>query len=350
MSGETFPYIVPSNVTIVGPAGGGAILAGSKAEPGMMVDAGTLQNLELDDFTVAITATGATHLTNIRIRSSTTAVRGETAANLSLDNVDIAGTAGSCATGIELNGGANLTSTGLATRALGASLRARDQSTAQLTRVNATGSAPCTVSMVSVTSTKSFTLSESLLDGGFGGVEIGSPRSVSPTQAALTNVTIRNMDAQALGVGNAMGHMTGGALSHTRSTSFSILGGTWSFTNVIIENSNSGIFVQEADLIMRGCTVSGNGVGIALSDAANVDLGTTSSVGNNVIRNTLMGLVVEGGATGPGPVKAVGNTWKPVQGADVQGKYSVGTVVPGPVVGVSGNNFEIQSPNLSLQL
>jgi hypothetical protein len=54
-----------------------------------------------------------------------------------------------------------------------------------------------------------------------------------------------------------------------------------------------------------------------------------------------MGLLVEGGVNGP--TQAVGNTWNAVQGADAQGKYSVGTVIVGPIAGVSGNNFELAS-------
>ena len=44
-NGETFPYNVPGGVTIEGPAGGGAILAGSGSEPGLSLEAGTLATL-----------------------------------------------------------------------------------------------------------------------------------------------------------------------------------------------------------------------------------------------------------------------------------------------------------------
>src|SRR5262245_19970866 len=57
-TGETFPYTVPPNVTVVGPAGGGATLAGTRAEPGMSVNSSGLQDVDLADFTTAITATG----------------------------------------------------------------------------------------------------------------------------------------------------------------------------------------------------------------------------------------------------------------------------------------------------
>jgi hypothetical protein len=81
-NGETFPYTVPASVAIVGPAGGGAILGGTKAEPGLMVDTGRLQDLELEDFAVAVVATGTASLTGVRIRTSAVALRGETTAKL----------------------------------------------------------------------------------------------------------------------------------------------------------------------------------------------------------------------------------------------------------------------------
>jgi stage V sporulation protein SpoVS len=348
--GETFPYAVPANVAISGPVGGGAILAGSKTEPGMMVDSGTLQDLELEDFTVAAIATGLARLANLHIRSSTTAVRAETAAKLTVENLDITGTAGACATGVVLNGAADLVASTLVTRNLGTAMNASDQSTGNVTKANITGIVACTQAVVAIATTRTFSLSESLLDTGFSGVIVGSPGSSTPTPATLTNVIVRNMDSSALDVGNAVGQMVGGELSHTRNTSFnSSDGGRWALTNVSIVNSNVGIFVQDASLSVRGCTISANGVGIALSIGAAAELGTLTELGGNVIKNSLLGLAIEGGVVGP-TVRAVGNTWNPGQGADMQGKYSIGTVIPGPVDFVSGNNFDIQTSSLSIQL
>jgi hypothetical protein len=345
--GETFPYAVPANVTIVGPTGGGAILVGTTTEIGMVLDTGALKDLELEDFSVAIAATGMASLTNIRVRTSTTAVRAETAASLTVDNLDIAGEVGACATGIELNGGAALSAARLATRNLGRSLVARDRSTATVTMANVAGLVSCTMIVISVTSTSMFSLSDSLLDGGFVGVTIDSPMISAPTRATLLNTTIRNMDSHGLGIGNAVGEMRGGELSSTRSTNFTTIGGDWKLSDVSIANANVGAFVQEARLVIRNCTISGNGVGIALSLSARGDFGTASDLGNNVITTTQMGLLVEGGVNGP--TQAVGNTWKPVQGASGQGKYSVGTLIVGPIEGVSGNNFNVASGQ-SIQL
>ncbi|HEX7939329.1 MAG TPA: DUF1565 domain-containing protein [Gemmatimonadaceae bacterium] len=122
-SGETFPYIVPSNVTIVGPGDGGAVLVGSKTEPGVTVDAGGLQDLDLQDFATAITVTGTANLKNIRVRTSTIAVQAEATASLTVNNLDITGIAvtgtSPCSTGIALNGAAKLVAMTMSTRELG---------------------------------------------------------------------------------------------------------------------------------------------------------------------------------------------------------------------------------------
>jgi len=349
--GETFPYTVPANVVIIGPAGGGAILAGSQAEPGMTVGAGTLQDLELEDFTVAITATGLASVKNIHIRTSTIALRGETTAKLTLSNIDIAGESAACPTGIELNGNADMVVTGLSTRGLGSHVLVKDQSSATITGATATGVVTCQVVMFSIASSTLFAMRDSLIDTGYVGMSIRAAATAAPTQATLTNVTIRNMDGGALGGGNAVVQVTGGALSSgPRGTSFSIIGGVWSLSNVALQNSQSAIYVQQATLTMRDCMISDNSIGIDLSVGAVVDFGTASSPGGNVIKNSLMGLVVEGAIGRSGIVDAVGNTWKPLQGAGTDGKYAAHTVFHGPVAEVSGNNFELQGSDETLNL
>jgi hypothetical protein len=349
VSGETFPYVVPANVTIVGPAGGGAVLVGSKAEPGMTVDAGGLQDLDLQDFTIAITATGTANLKNIRVLSSAIAIQAETNARLVIDHLDITGAADACAFGIVLNGNAALTASTVATRALGTSLLAKDRSTVVLASANISGGVSCTKAAISIVSNGVFAVSESLLDGGSSGIEIIPPSINTPAQATLRDVIVRGMDMSALNVGNAIVQMTGGELSHTRTTSLSVIGGICSLMNVSLLNSNEGFYSQDASLTMRGCTVSGNAVGGDLGLGAMGDLGTTMDLGNNVFKNSGVGLLVEG-ENGTQPVQAVGNTWKPVQGADTSGKYGLGTVVPGPVLCDPKNNFCIQISDESIQL
>jgi hypothetical protein len=351
-SGETFPYTVPPNVTIVGPAGGGALLSGSKVGPGMTVDIGGLQDLDFQDFTTAIAATGTASLKNIRVVNSAIAVQAETAASVSINNLDITGAAATCATGIVLNGNAVLTSSALATRALGTSLLANDHSTATLSKVTVTSDSSCTkiISVFYINSSGDFSLSDSVIDGGSRGIEINSPYANVPTQATLENVLVRNVDVDALAVANATVQVTGGELSHMRQTSLEVVGGSCSLTNVSILSSGAAFYVQDATLRMRGCMISNNTAGGDLGVRSTGDLGTTSDPGNNIFSNAGIGLLIEGG-NGTQLMHAVGNTWKPVQGADSNGKYVMGTVVPGPIPCDSNSgNFCIQVSDESLEL
>jgi len=132
----------------------------------MTVDAGGLQDLDLQNFTVAITATGTATLKNIRVLTSTIAVQAETAAKLTVDHLDIAGTPAACATGIVLIGAAQLAATTLTTRSLGTTLDARAQSATTISSATLMGDRGCTQSMMTITSNASFSISDSLLDGG----------------------------------------------------------------------------------------------------------------------------------------------------------------------------------------
>lgn len=358
-AGETFPYTVPASVTIVGPAGGGAILTGSSTEPGMIVDAGTLQDLELEDFTVAITATGMARVTNVHVRTNMLAVRAETTAKLTLDNVDITGAVAACATGIELNGAAELASTMLATRSLGTTLNAKDEATINIANANITGDPGCTQTVMPITTNKSFILRDSIVDGGYIGISF-SPRS-SSVQATITNTIVRNLKNDALGGGTNLGgsvtlDMNGGELSNNGRGGLDAGGGTWSLTNVTMtQNVVFGVYFSgdvsvPTLLTMRGCTVSGTSDAIYLFDQAAADLGTATSPGNNTFQSSLgVGLDIDGAAQPH--IDAAGNTWRAVQGADPQGRYPSGSApISGPIDRVSGNNYAIRFGSVSLQL
>ena len=118
---------------------------------------------------------------------------------------------------------------------------------------------------MSVTSTASFHLSDSLLNGGNNGIGI-TPKSPS-FQAVLTNTSIRNMKSGALvgGFGgvSASFHMTGGELSNTSATAVQIGPGVWTFTGVTFkQNRDFTIYLQDGSVVMRACTVTGNGGGV----------------------------------------------------------------------------------------
>jgi hypothetical protein len=358
-TGETFPYTVPANVTIIGPAGGGGILTGSNTEPGMIVDAGTLQDLELEDFAVAITATGMARATNVHIRTNMLAVRAETTARLTVNNLDITGTVAACATGIELNGAAEFSATTLSTRNLGTALNAKDQSAVNIVGGSITGDRGCTQTVMMVTTNKPFMLSDSIFDGGADGLSF-SPRS-STLQVTIVNTIMRNLKNDALGGGVQFGglvtfNMSGGEVSNNGRGAVESFGGNWSFTNVTMtQNLVFGIYFQgllpaPGTLTMRGCTVSGSPDAIYLFDEAAADLGTAVSPGNNTFQSALgVGLDIDG-STQP-RIDAVGNTWRAVQGADPQGRYPSGIApISGFVDRVAGNNYAIRSTSVSVQL
>jgi hypothetical protein len=129
-------------------------------------------------------------------------------------------------------------------------------------------------------------------------------------------------------------HMTGGELSNTASTAVAIGPGVWTFTGVTFtQNRDFIIYLQDGSLVMRGCTVTGNGGGVDVFVDSTADLGTNDSPGNNVFQNTGVGVTVESNiGVGGIAVQAVGNIWNPsVQGADTNGTYATAATITGPV-------------------
>jgi hypothetical protein len=348
-SGETFPYTVPANVTISGPAGGGAILAGTSAEPGLVIGAGELRDLELESFTVAVTGNGIAQLSNLRVRSSGTAIRGEAASRLTVTKLDITGTAGACATGFELNADADLTASEISTRALGVAFQVKDQTTVSISKANITGDTPCNMPSFDVSTTRTFALDESIVDGGQDGIYFSG--AATPTTATATGTTLRNMANNALRGRTVTFTMTGGELSSNARAGLETGGGTWAFNNVTLkQNRTMGIYIQgggstsPGTLAMRGCTITNNATGVYLFDHAVADFGTIGDPGNNTfLENTKLGIHIDGNS-GARLITAVGNTWRPnVQGSDAAGKYPVVASVPGPVESGTGGNFAIKA-------
>jgi hypothetical protein len=351
-TGELFPITMPTEVTIAGPSGGGAILVGSKSESGIVLGAGKLQNLEIEDFAVAITATGLGEVANVRVRTSGLALREETTAKLTVSNLDITGTSGACAKGIELSGNADLMGADISTRALGTTVLARDQAAVNLTRITVSGDSSCAIAVLDIRSSQMFTLSEGLVDGGYFGATLLT--AGMPTQVLFTNVVIRNTKSDVLSGKNTVVKMTGGELSHGGGVGLEISGGSWVLTNVAIkQNASLGIYMQTSTLTMRGCTVTENhGGAIDLGVSAVADLGTISDSGHNTLQSTSgVELYIESTGVAAGSIDAIGNTWKPgVQGADASGMYPAGTVIPGPVSGTPNGNFVVSDQGWNLRL
>ncbi|HEX8109130.1 MAG TPA: hypothetical protein VF516_15460, partial [Kofleriaceae bacterium] len=288
----------------------------------------------------------AANLKNIRVRTSTIAVQAEATASLTVNNLDIMGIAvtgtGPCSTGIALNGAAKLVAMTLTTRDLGATLEARDQSVVAIANATISGNQTCSGSaLMSVISTASFSLSDSVLDGGASGIAIAA-QSTS-FHATISNTIVRNMQGDGLGGFpnlKASFQMTGGELSNNKQSGAELGQGTWTFTNVAIrQNKNLAFYLQGANLVMRNCIVVGNGFGIDVYQDSVADLGTMASPGNNVLQNNSNASVF---AESSVPVNAIGNTWNPnIQGADGNGKYITTAAIPGPVAAVNNGNFQI---------
>ena len=197
--------------------------------------------------------------------------------------------------------------------------------------------------MFTVGTSSAFTLSDSLIDGGVNGIYFVSP--TEPTQAIVTNTTIRNTKGAAILGRKVVFQMTGGQLVNDQNA-FGVDDGTWTVTNVTITQQRG--FALELGtgntFTMRGCMITANAGGIYLAGNLTLDLGTTISLGNNTFQNGDMRTALEvDSASHCSVINAVGNTWRPnVQGADGNGRYSMQSI-PGPTT-VLGGNFSFPAP------
>jgi hypothetical protein len=360
--GEAFPYTVPANVEIAGPAGGGVTLVGTGAETGLSFPGGgQLQEIDLRSFKVAIEASGDLRLKNLHVTDSDLGVHGSATAKLRITNLDITAPIAvrpACAIGISLTGAAELMATTLTTDSVGPAIladgpRSIDVAGATL-KMNVSG---CKRPMIDVTNPGAFALKDTAITGNGNTVTpsedpgiklIGDPNA--RIQAMLTNTRVihtrEGLAARLIGL-----QMTGGELSSNR-VGFVGDSDAWSFRGVTISsNIDNGIemagFGVEAPglarLTMRNCLVHANGSsGIELQVNAAADLGTVASPGNNDISaNNFVGLLIAGPGA-PSQITAVGNTWAAnTQGADSQGHYLTTAVVQGPVLLDSFQNYAI---------
>jgi hypothetical protein len=278
------------------------------------------------------------------VRSSGTAVRAEAASRLTVTEIDIAAVDGACATGFELTADAALTASEVSTHSLGTAFWIMDQTTASISRsiINGGNIIYCARASFDVSTTGTFALAESIVDGGEYGIQFRA--SMIPTTATLTDTTIRNMRYAGLKGDTVVLTMTGGEISSSEDYGIDAGRGTWTLNNVTIkQNIRWGVRLQgrASTLVMRGCTIKDNMNGIYLSESA-VDLGTDTSPGNNTFLNTSTGLWASVCQQAQW-IPAVGNTWVPgVQGSNAAGRYPVVTDVPGPVdVGAPTVNFAI---------
>jgi hypothetical protein len=355
-TGESFAYMIPDNVVVTGPLQGRAILSGDATKTGLIVANGQLQAIELEGFALALDIRGTVMAANLKLRDNTVALRAATSADVTLRSVDIAGTAGACATGIALEGGAVLHASDLTAGPMAAALTARDRATATLVRVTAIGDRNCNKVTVEVRSDGRFELRDSAIDGGAYGLGL-----YGVTQALavnLMNVSVRNADV-AIGSERSVATLSVGTLLQNSAGLLIGSGASWTLSDVHIEGTqynaigigyNYARTHTTATLTMRGCTLRGNESGIDLEDDVILDLGTIASPGHNIIQGHTLAGIDAYGTLGPSRIDAVGNTWEPgVQGADASGIIPSGTI-SGPYGLHHGDNFWISSPLWSIKL
>jgi hypothetical protein len=341
-NGESFPYLVPANLTI---AGSGATLVGATSSDGLTLESGTLDGIALSGFVVAVTVNGTAALTDVRIQASNIGVKARKTATLTVTRLSIAGKAGACETGISAEDTAAVSAANVTTTMLGTTVQMIDQSTVELTSPDFAGDAGCTNSMLSV-SGKSLKITGGRIESGATGIQFTG--TSPPTVATFTDTNIGFMSGDGLLGSTVALAMTGGDLRGSHRGLFAT-GGSWTFTNVsIIQNTTLAIQLggtsasAPGTLNAHGCDISVNGDGIQLSSFAAADLGTAANPGNNRFGNNTNINLNLAGTAGATLVTAIGNTWRAsTQGSDASGKYPTTATITGPVAAAQGNNFAV---------
>lgn len=328
--GETFPYTLPANLVVLGAAGGGTILAGSNAEPGFIIGNGAVRDLELEDFTVALTVTGNADVAAVHVRTKSVAMRASGTGKVAVLDLDIAGASGSCAAGIELSDAAEMTAVNLVTRGLETSVAAKNVSVLHLSKADFTSPHCDYQSAVLIISTsKPVMIEDSSIDGGDNGLLVSE---TSPTPLiALSNTNIKNLTKTAVDMRTGTLTVSGGLFSNQGAAL--ILSDVDASIAGITATRHAGAVIQTGDgrFRMRNSTLTENAEGFYISSVMPIDLGKAGDAGGNVFQNgfNTRTLDVEFGV--PVHISAVGNTWRPgVQGADAAGHYATQTI-SGPV-------------------
>lgn len=279
---------------------------------------------------------------------------GETLAKLNINGLEVIGSVDTCGAGIQLNGTEEMVVTSLDTHNLTSTVEANGASIINMTKANIVGDPRCDCSALQISTGQAFDLADSVVVGCRVGLQISGLGS-SSTHATIINTTLRNADNSISAAAGTVLQMTGGELSNDTHAAAAFFGGSGSFINVKMDNNAiavgvlGGPTVGVATVLMRGCMVTSNNLGVFLFDMSAGDLGTEADPGNNIFQNNqTVGVSVQG-SMGPQQVTAVGNIWNPdIQGANSAGLYSSVSTVSGPIVSVAGNNYDIAS-GLSLR-
>lgn len=338
-NGESYPYTVPTGVKILGVPG--TILAGTKTNSGLTIGTGSLQNVEFRDFVTAVHITGTATLTTVTMKTSGLGILADGNARVTASGLTVGG-----ANGIKALGAAQIAVDKFIARS-STIIDAREQAAISISKGEISGG------FYFKAHGKSLTLTDTKITG------VGIDLDGAQLEVTLTNTTIADYAGTAISGNARVFRMTGGELRNSGFGAATLIGGSYTFTNVrITGNKTGGIYLQNGGngpgtITMRGCTVTGNGgAGVSLFFATG-DFGTGASPGNNTFRdNQGIGLESQGVAGFPPPppraISAVGNTWRPnTQGSDANGKYS-SQVITGIVRTVEGNNFALSGSTLQL--
>jgi len=335
LRGEEFPYMIPVDVTLRGPATGVALLAGAHDTPGLVFDASRIEHLELANFTIALDAIGAGSVEGVRVHDSDVGLQLESDAKVMATGlaIDLSENPGR-KIGVQLAVTAELTAVGLETTDLATHLIINPSANVKLTAPRIQGGG------VGVT------VAGGVLDVTDGVIAAGTTGLVATgSEITLTSTTISGASGICVSVGTAQMQITGGEIrdcgtgldvSRTGQTQLSptVTVQGVHFTGNVRAASFSGQFLP-MPVTVRGSTFEGNTIGIVI-DATTIDLGTPDSPGTNDLRSGLSALFASSAAN---VINAVGNHWLPdVQEADTQGHYSTRTII-GPA---SGGNYTLR--------
>lgn len=337
-NGEAYPYTVPAGVNVIGSAG--TILAGTSAEVGLIIGAGTVENLQLTDFMTAIHVTGAAALAGLTVTSSPVGVFANGSAKLTATALTFAGMPAQCSVGLRAADTSQVTvDTLVATNLI--ALHGRDQSAIAVAKGTISGTSTCDLVVISG---KSLTLTDTTLSGGSNGINLNSITGIQPNlelNVTLTNTTIADAAQNAVEGTAKTFHMTGGELRNSAITGATLSFAMSTFRNVSVkDNKASGIRIREgATLEMRACSIEGNGRGVIVGPIV-ADLGTAVEPGNNKFLNNV-GVGLEAYGASSNIVSAVGNRWNPsIQGASTEGTYA-SQLIATTVAHVPGNNYSV---------
>lgn len=357
-NGETYPYAVPAEVRVSGTAG--TILAGTAAEPGLVVDSGTLENLEFDHFTTAVEITGRATLATITVSASEIAVLTTGAATLTATGVAISGNAACSTIGLQAQGTSRVTVEALVATDTVA-IDERDHAIVSVAKSRIAGTSNCilvkasgqslSLTDTSVSGKRNTAQAPALVPPPPNGMGLRLDGATSRLDVALLNTIITGTSERGISGYARVFQMTGGAIRDNDGSGAVFTGGMYTLTDVDVSgNPGTGVYInsdaEPGVLAMRHCAVNRNGNGVQVALGARGDLGTISQPGNNNFAdNAGIGLTLYDDSS---VVTAAGNVWRPaVQGADGDGKYTHQSIM-GSVLEAQGNNFAIPG-NSTLQ-